>query len=340
MKRNITYSWDAKAAALRTAVIFFILLVLHALHLLPLWLETLLFAKKFLALAGPTNGVNYLDAPTTANASANTFNASNCAPRMIVFDDAMSLTRANITGWNQSDIESVMFKEVGLDRVISQTKEARMAGAVQRTLMDLLISRHAPLKIGGAAAPQSVIQPFDLIPRRNRVNPGYFRISAGAASVLADLQQAGIQSPGNYVPGACWTLTVNNGSIDADSSWLALSPNNVLKNIERYFLPRMALTVEWVANSGAKQTVVMHVIGAYNVDANQAKVVVCPNKTFQGNVIAGGNNSIAQPGWWEGATQSAQSGYQPTTGIVKLQANAVSDYEQYGAALPGYNNTV
>src|ERR1700761_4876649 len=134
MKRTTQiYTWDAKKVSINLAITFIVFLILHAFGLLPRWLEALVFAKGLIFLAGPTNGVNYLDAPTTANASANTFNASNCAPRMIVFDDALSLTRANITGWNQSDIESVMFKEVGLDRVITQTKEARMAGSVQRT---------------------------------------------------------------------------------------------------------------------------------------------------------------------------------------------------------------
>jgi len=64
---------------------------------------------------------------------------------MIVVDDAMSLTRATVQGWNKSDIESVMFKEVGLDKIIAQSKEARMAGSKQRSLTDLLLSRHTPL---------------------------------------------------------------------------------------------------------------------------------------------------------------------------------------------------
>lgn len=252
------------------------------------------------------------------------FNASNCDPRMIAVDDAMSLTRANITGWNQTDIENNFFKEVGMDRIIAQTKEARMAGAVQRTLTDLLLSRNTPLKVGGGTQNQSVIQPFRLVPRRNRVNPGYFRVSAGAAA-------------GGAAPGAHWKLTVNNGSIDADSSPFVKSPNNALKNIEKYFLPGHYITIEYVAASGAKVTSTARVVSATNVNANSAYVVVAPNKTYKGDEDFGGTLDGATDGWYEGASADEKAAYQPTTGIVKLQANSVSDYESYAHALPGYN---
>jgi len=275
------------------------------------------------------------------NTAANGFNANACNPRLIMVDDAMSLTRANITGWNQSDIESVMFKEVGLDKVIAQTKEARMAGSAQRTLMDLLLSRHTPLKVSAGAQPQSIIQPFDLVPRRNRVNPGYFRLSAGAASTNADLVAAAaaglLGGTSQTASAGHWTVTVNNGSLDADSSWLAKSPNNVLKNIEKFFLPRHGVTVEWSdPNSGAKYTSTMHVVGAFNVDANQAKVILAPNRTYPNGGNWGGNGA-ATGTWYDSATTPQKAAYQPVIGIVRLQSNSVSNFESYGNALPGFN---
>jgi len=288
------------------------------------------------------------------NSAANSFNATNCDPRFLGFDDAMSITRVNIQGWNKSDIESQMFKEIGLDKIIAQTKEARMAGTKQRTLTDLLLSRNAPLKMGGGVNNGSIIQPFRLVPRRNRVNPGYFRVSAGAATSASN--GAKVALPAGVTSGALWTLTVNNGSLDNDSSPFAKSPNNVLKNIERYFLPRHNITCEFITSSNVKVTSVCKIIAAFNVDANQAQVVVAPTRTFQGdagiyapgynspnNSISGGgfplggNNSSATAGWWESASGAATSVFQATTGIVKIGANAVSDYEQYGNALPGYN---
>lgn len=242
---------------------------------------------------------------------------------MIAVDDAMSLTRANITGWGKTDIENNFFKEVGLDRIISQTKEARMAGAMQRTLTDLLLSRHAPLKVGSGGNNPSVIQPFRLVPRRNRVNPGYFRISAGVAT-------------GGGAPAAHWTITVNNGSLDADSSPFAKSPNNVLKNIEKYFLPGHYITVEFVTDAGAKVTSTCRVISATNVNANVATVVIAPNKTYTNDSAFGGNNSGGN-GWYEVASAGEKAVYNPIKGIVKLQANSVSDFESYAHALPGHN---
>ncbi len=309
------------------------IMFLHELRHL-VWLMPL----KFLPLGGIVN--TPAGASQAPNAAGNGFNSTNCDPRLINVDDAMSLTRANITGWNKSDIESQMFKEVGLDKIIAQTKEARMAGTRQRTLTDLLMSRNTPLKMGGGVPNNSVIQPFRLVPRRNRVNPGYFRISAGAATSNAN--GALVAVPLNV--GALWTVTVNNGSLDADSSPFTKSPNNVLKNIEKYFLPRHNVTVEFVNSDSVKVTSVMRVVGAFNVDANQAQVVLAPLRTFKGdnqvyatNYPLGGNLSSATAGWYEGANAAAKAVYQPVTGIIKLQVNSVSDYEQYGNALPGYN---
>lgn len=286
------------------------------------------------------------------NSAANAFNPTNNDPRLIVVDDAMSLTRANYTGWNQSDIESQMFRETGLDKIIAQTKEARMAGTKQRTLQDLLLSRHAPMKVGTGGANPSIIQPFRLIPRQNRINPGYFRVSAGVATGAGD---ASIGGPGVAQPAGCtalWTVRINNGSIDADSSPFAKSPNNVLKNIEKFFMSRHAVTLESVnTTTGAHTVAVMKVIASINVNANEACVVLAPNRSFQGDsgtyatngsisnplYPLGGNLGSATAGWYESASSAAKAPYQPTIGIIKIGANSVSDYEQYGSALPGTN---
>jgi hypothetical protein len=275
-------------------------------------------------------------------------NSTNCDPRLIVVDDAMSLTRANITGWNKADIENAFFKEVGLDRVIAQTKEARMAGVSQRTLTDLILSRHAPLSQGKGSVYPSVIQPFRLEPRRNRVNPTYFRVSAGAASAAADYATTlwpsaqGSQSNGN-VPDAHWTLTVNNGSLDADSSPWAKSPNNVLKSPEKFFLPGHNITIEWVSAAGVSKTAVMRVVSSKaGLTADQATLVVAPNRTYKGDSNFGMpavGRVYTDNGWWETtATAGDKAGYQPTVGVVKIQANSVSDYQSYGYALPGFND--
>ena len=55
--------------------------------------------------------------------------ANNCTPRHIHVDDSKgcSLTRASITAFKRSDFEAQAAKEVGMDRIIAQTAEARTA---------------------------------------------------------------------------------------------------------------------------------------------------------------------------------------------------------------------
>jgi hypothetical protein len=341
-----------------TAALFAMAVILYFFHQLH-WMALLLMpAPHWTGLAlGVTNiPTGASQGPDTA---ANGFNADNCSPRFLGFDDPMSLTRVNITGWNKSDIESQMFKEVGLDKIIAQTKEARIAGTKQRTLTDLLLSRNVPLKMGGGVNAQSVIQPFRLVPRRNRVNPGYFRISAGAVTGAAAFATTNYQNgAGVAVPTgvtALWSVIVNNGSIDADSSPFMKSPNNALKNIERYFLPRHNVTVEYVTSANVKVAAVMKIIASFNIDSNQACVVLAPNLTYKGdsqvyNPTAagspvggqasplGGMLGNATNGGWEALAAAAQAVYQPTIGIVRIQVNSVSDFEQYGIQLPGYND--
>ena len=113
----------------------------------------------------------------TGVASSYTLNASNCNPRFISVSDSTgcSLTRASIRAFTKQDMEDQQTKEVGMDRIIAQTKEARMVGVPERTLTDLLLSRHANL--GGNGGNQgSVIAPFTLVPQQNVVNANYFNI--------------------------------------------------------------------------------------------------------------------------------------------------------------------
>jgi hypothetical protein len=118
-----------------------------------------------------------------------------------------------------------------------------------------------------------VIQPYRFEPRRNQINPTYFRVSAGQATANGD-------------PAAHWRVTVNNGSLDADSSFLVKSPNNALKNIEKFFLVATTSPSSGGLANGVAKTAVMRIISATNVDANQ-HVVVAPNRTYAGDVNFG-----------------------------------------------------
>ena len=80
----------------------------------------------------------------------------NNTPRLINVDDTGSLSRASCSGWTAADIESLGLKEVGMDRIIAGTKEARLAGVKESSLYDLILSRHVP-NLEKKSAPQGSI---------------------------------------------------------------------------------------------------------------------------------------------------------------------------------------
>jgi hypothetical protein len=238
----------------------------------------------------------------------------NIDPRLIVVDEANgnTLTRAHIRAFTRQDFEDQQLKEVGMDRIIAQTKEARMAGVRERGLMDLLLSRHAAIKTARGGGSQSIIAPFTLVPRRNMVNANYFQIEAGAAN-----QGAG----SNGIPASAWDITVNAGS----SPWVK-SPNNALKKLEKFFLPGNYVNIEYIDDNNVARRIVCKILSAVNADAGgipKAKVTLEPNRTADG---------------WSGMSADEKAVFQPTAGLVSLMANSISDYESWGHQHPAVVN--
>tara|TARA_Y100000310_G_scaffold324471_1_gene386336 strand:- start:183 stop:1838 length:1656 start_codon:yes stop_codon:yes gene_type:complete len=238
------------------------------------------------------------------------FPTNNCDPRLIVVDDSTgcTLTRANIRAFTKQDFEDQGFKEVGMDRIIAQTKEARLAGVRERTLTDLLLSRHVALRESSGGGNKSVIAPYTLVPRRNVVNASYFAIEAGAAN-------SGAGSGTNHY--GLWDLTVNTGVSQFKSS---------LKNLENYFLPGMNILVENLGTSDVAQTIQFKVVSAANANAGgveKATVVVEPN-------VASAT--------FNGYDSAAKAPYQPVAGTVQLLANSISDYESWCEQGPAVND--
>lgn len=239
-----------------------------------------------------------------------TFPTNNCDPRLIVVDDSTgcTLTRANIRAFTRQDFEDQQFKEVGMDRIIAQTKEARMAGVQERTLTDLLLSRHVSLKQSSGGGNQSVIAPYTLVPRRNVVNANYFLIEAGAANGSAG---SGTNHAGLF------DITVNTGVSQFKSA---------LKDLEKYFLPGMNILVENVGASSVAQTIQFKIVSAVNANAGaveKATVTVEPNVTSA---------------TWAAYTTAQKLVFQPTGGTLTLLANSVSDYESWCHQGPAVND--
>ena len=160
------------------------------------------------ALDGTTTG--------TGAASSYTLAASNCTPRFINVSESTgcSLTRASIRAFTKNDIEDQQTKEVGMDRIIAQTKEARMVGVPQRTLTDLMLSRHVNLGGGQSGNNASVIAPFTLVPQQNVVNVNYFSIvkSSGDPTDVA----SGSATTAGPQGGALAAWSEINGDQNAD----------------------------------------------------------------------------------------------------------------------------
>ena len=225
-----------------------------------------------------------------------------CTPRLIQVEDSCgcAVTRADISAMKPSDFLDEFWKEVGMSRVVANTKEARMTGVPQRALTDLLLSRMTPFKRtnltpnGG-----SVIAPFVYVPQRHRVNSNYFLISTGAVHPAAGI---------GAIPASAYILTIINDASDFATS---------LVSLEHYFLPGRYLVAMYKDAASVGRTVRFKILSSSNGNlggVERAYVVVQPNVTDATWVT------------WPAATKLI---YQPTHGLLMPLANSVSDYESW-----------
>lgn len=272
------------------------------------------------------------------------FNTTNCQPLFFGVDGSTgcTLTKADIRPFTKDDFAAQDMKEVGMDRIIASTKEARMIGVPQRSLMDLLLSRHTPVRTGSPGPDQSIVAPYRLVPRRTIVNLNYFLVTAGSSTAPVD---PAVAFPAQ-LPATAYFLTVKISTGGFGSA---------VKNIERYFLPGMYAYVETTARHvGADwQTFVgggnidssvgpigFRVVAAVGKsgDADTAYVVVAP-VDFQSYEVS--------PSAW--ATYSADTSGSPspkqkvsatlvTKGTLLLGVNSVSDKEAWCYQQPALNN--
>ena len=303
---------------------------------------------------------------------------NNCTPRHIQVDDSKgcTLTRANITAFKRSDFEAQAAKEVGMDRIIAQTAEARLAGMHEKSLYDLLLSRHVSLGEKSGGGSQSVIAPFTLVPRRNTLNFNYFQVESRSVAGVTD--NANDAPTGNFsamtlsigpgqanttygwIPSSAFVMTVNAGTDGSPSgNSNALTNTNFNKsqvtNIEKYFHPGSYILVQ--ANGAAlgsnatiadKATVYMQykVYAAENANAGgveKARLVVAPSD------YASGADDDALEKQWHGFAGSppvteltdaakADVGYELSTGTGLILGNSVSDYEKWCHQGPAVND--
>lgn len=228
--------------------------------------------------------------------------AGSYTPRLIVVDQAngSTLTRAAIRAFTRQDFEDQAAKEVGFDKIITQTKEARMCGVRERGMVDLLLSRHVSKP--GILTP-SVIAPFRLQPQRRTVNANWFRVTAGEAGASGDSRD--------------WKVTVE--------SVARFTGSNALKNPEKFFLVDGKVVIEWKDASSVMRTPI------FTITVSEAGA-----DTTKANVTLRANYSTAAA--FTAAAAATKASYQPTAGVLSMLANSISNYERHDAQRPAVNN--
>lgn len=264
-----------------------------------------------------------------------------CNPRFLTVEDSCgcTITRASIKALKPTDMVADNWKEKGMDRIVANTKEARMVGVPESALTDLLLSRMTPItRISLSESPQgSVIAPYILKPQRTRVNANYFKMIKGRVDPAA----------GGANPASAWQIVVGNhddggtGNADENKKNNWASP---LTNVEKYFLPGRYITVIWTTGTPrADCTVPIPASADQAVHRAQFKILTATPASGSGDVSATGKAravitlepSVSSAGW---ATFSKKSDYQPAgEGLVIPMANSVSNYEQWCEQDPAEN---
>lgn len=233
---------------------------------------------------------------------------NNCGSRFVAVDPSCgcALTRATIRGMTPADFEAQGTMEVYMDRVITNSQEARVAGYRESFLELLLTSRMVPIGKDLGRAPvknESIILPYIYRRQKRNINSNYWEVLSGAATPGA--------GTGNIHPGS-WDLTVRNNQSKYATA---------LTQVQRYFLPGRYLNVETVdAGTGAIVAAQFKVTAAVNADfvgppaEARAKISLEPNYSSAG---------------WAALSAAAKAVWAPTAGLVLNLANSVSDYESW-----------
>lgn len=222
---------------------------------------------------------------------------------MIVVDESCgcTLSRASIVGMTPQAFEDQGFKEVGMDRVIANAREARVAGVAEHTLEALLMGAITPIGKGALnreSIPDqgSVILPYIYRRQKRIINSNYFNVNSGAAT-----------------PGA-GTGSIHTGSWQIVVGQNSSSFSTALTSLSTYFLPGRVILVEYVNASDESKSVSFKITASEAVTSTTAKLTLEPNVTEAG---------------WAALTTDEKADYQPTAGLATQLANSVSDYESW-----------
>lgn len=291
-------------------------------------------------------------------------------PRMINVEQGNgTLSRASISALTPQAFEDLDNQETRMEKIIEQTKEARMCGAKQHALEDLFLSRMVPLQMPSMRQGPSVIAPFDLIPQRTRFNFNYFTVTGGVVAAhtgvtipgsinifqgtgVTDLKMSASATTGKNaaVPysgstTAGWVLTVTAGPAD-DPAGNGISATNFnlegVKDLGAYFTPGNFICVQTDGtgiddNTSTTPAANYAASAAYTV---QYKIIGAYSYEESGvqkaKVVVVPSMTAAQ---FVALSAAEKDQVKVVAGGGCILANSVSDYESYHEMPPAVNPT-
>jgi hypothetical protein len=221
-------------------------------------------------------------------------------PRIIKVD-GRGLTSASIMGLTPAKFEAFANDEVELAKVIANSAEASILGIEENpfaTILKTSIVNIKPALTVQNVSEQSIILPYIQRKQRSVINANYWTISAGALDPNAN-GNGGDDS----LSATAWRLVVGQASA---TPW-----DSPLESLERYFLPGMTVVVLAWDNTSDRNAVTRQytILQSANASATTAYVTV--------EQLMGPTGSLNE------------TRVNPTSGMVTLSANSVSDWEDW-----------
>lgn len=247
---------------------------------------------------------------------------TNCNGRLISVEKSTgcTLTRASIQAMTPQMFEDQGFKEVYLDSWYGASREARLAGYKENSLMMLLNGRISGLK--GALQKQnvqggpSVILPYVVMQQRRHINMNTWKVVSGTAAPGAG---------SNGLPAHAQRVVVaNSGSIFGTT----------IPDIHNQFVPGRNLLIEYkdATTSVARSAQYNIQASAAGSVANTANLTLVPNRSEDWWAAASAADKLP---WQIGGAGGGDAASGATAIIL---ANAISDYESSGGQAQALNN--
>lgn len=236
-----------------------------------------------------------------------------CAPRIYDIQPGGSLTKLQVTPLTPKRLQELGTEGFGEAALLyANITRARASGVAENTLYDLFMSSasrtnvKAQIQKTALSSSKSLLVPYLLRQQKDTINANAFVISAGVATT--DTSYLAADGKTNVICPAGYVYQI---SVKVTDSWLS----SKITKLSRYFLPGETVVVMNVsASDKAAQTPLYRIISATDSTADTALVKLVPNVSTTE---------------WGAYTNDQKAVFQPTSGVVFIGVNTVSDYEPW-----------